>query len=247
MHVLHQAGAHKNVLFSDLTSGAMVQANQHVIVEGSEAMLLDPGGHKVYSRLFAELGSLMPPDGLKYVFLSHQDPDIVASTNGWLMVTEAKALVSALWMRFIPHFGIDDYLATRLVAIPDEGMEVTLGGRPLQIIPAHFLHSPGNFHVFDPSARILYTGDLGASLGAPYDAVSDFAAHMPYMEGFHRRYMASNRALRLWARRARALSPEILAPQHGAYFKGADVGRFIDWAEGLSCGVDLFDLESDPG
>ena len=38
----------------------------------------------------------------------------------------------------------------------------------------------------------------------------------------------------------RGLDIEIIAPQHGALFKGKPmVERFINWCEGLECGVDL--------
>ena len=61
------------------------------------------------------------------------------------------------------------------------------------------------------------------------------------MEGFHRRYMTSGKALRAWAGMVRTLDVETIAPQHGAAFKGRElVARFIDWCSSLSCGVDSF-------
>lgn len=45
-------------------------------------------------------------------------------------------------------------------AIPAEGMRVRLGATELLFLPAHFLHSSGNFQVYDPASNILYTGDL---------------------------------------------------------------------------------------
>jgi len=60
------------------------------------------------------------------------------------------------------------------------------------------------------------------------------------MEGFHRRYMTGNRAMSLWADMARKLDIEIIAPQHGALFRGKPmVKKFIDWSASLECGVDL--------
>ena len=112
--------------------------------------------------------------------------------------------------------------------------------RSLSSLPAHFLHSEGNFQVYDPVSKILYSGDLGASLGTDYWEVTDFDAHLRYMEGFHRRYMASNKVMKSWADMVRGLDIEIIAPQHGAYFQGKDmVGRFIDWCADLQCGIDL--------
>jgi flavorubredoxin len=61
------------------------------------------------------------------------------------------------------------------------------------------------------------------------------------MEGFHKRYMVSNKILRLWAAMARKLDISMLVPQHGAPLAGPAIPAFFDWIENLSCGVDLFD------
>lgn len=239
--VLYDDGNHRNILLEDFNSGGLaVQANQHVIVHGASAMILDPGGHKVYSKVLAETFSILGSAKLKYIFLSHQDPDIVAAINGWLMTTDADAFISRLWTRFVPHFGFDHLVADRLKPIEDEGMTFDLDGAKLFAIPAHFLHSEGNFQLYDPLAKILYTGDLGASLGIDYSIVSDFDAHIPYMKGFHQRYMCSNKVMRAWADMVRGLDIEIIAPQHGALFHGKEkVRQFIDWCAELQCGVDL--------
>lgn len=238
---LYREGDHLNILLEDATGiGLAVQANHHLIVHNKEAMLLDPGGHKVFTQVFGEIGEVSGGSELKYIFLSHQDPDIVAATNGWLMISDADAYVSALWTRFVPHFGVDELVEDRLKPIPDEGMWVDLGGSPICFLPAHFMHSIGNFQVYDPTSKILYTGDLGAALGMDYREVPDFDAHLQYMEGFHKRYMVSNEAMKPWAKMVRELDIEIIAPQHGALFRGKDkVNRFIDWMEGLQCGLDI--------
>ena len=240
---LFDTGNHKNVLLEDFSGGLAVQANQHLIIHGANAMLLDPGGHKVYNRVLSETLSVLGPHSkLRYLFLSHQDPDIVAAVNGWLMTTDAEAYASKLWIRFIPHFGLDHLVEERLRPIPDQGMDLDLGGCPLKILPAHFLHSPGNFQVYDPVAKILYSGDLGASLGTEARIVENFDGHVQHMEGFHRRYMASNRAMRAWGAMVRRLDIETIAPQHGAMFQGREMcERFIAWCEALPCGVDLID------
>lgn len=237
---LFEDGPHRNLLLEDFGHGEMVQANQHLVVHGAAGMILDPGGHKVYNRVLSETMARLGKAKLEYIFLSHQDPDIVAALNGWLMTTDAVAWVSALWTRFVPHFGLDRLVLERLRPIPDEGMRLDLGGCELLLLPAHFLHSAGNFHVYDPLSRILYSGDLGASLGMDYQVVTDFDAHVEFMEGFHRRYMASGRALRAWAAMVRELDVETIAPQHGAVFRGRELaGRFVEWCAGLQCGVDL--------
>ncbi len=238
---LFQSDQHKVFLFEELTPASAVQANQFIIIHKDEAMLLDPGGHKVQSKLFSDISVLIPPQQVKYVFLSHQDPDIVASINYWLMTTEATAFISKLWIRFLPHFGLDSKMEGRVVPIEDAGTRITLADEcELLIIPAHFMHSPGNFQVYDPVSKILFSGDLGASLGQDYVFVEDFDSHIKFMEPFHRRYMASGKVMKFWANMVRKLDIEVIAPQHGAVFKGRDmVDRFISWVENLECGVDL--------
>ena len=242
--VLFDNGTHKNVLLEDVSGeGLAVQANQYVIVDGKAGMILDPGGHKVYSKVLSNtLGLLTGGAKLETIFLSHQDPDIVAAVNGWLMTTDATAHVSALWTRFGAHFGLDRLVESRLLPIPDEGKVLTLGASKLPVVPAHFLHSPGNFQIYDPISKILYSGDLGASLGAGYIEVPDFEAHLKFMTGFHKRYMANGKAMKLWADMARTLDLECIAPQHGAIFRGKEkVKAFIDWASDFPCGTDLMD------
>jgi len=238
---IYNTPEHKVIFFEELTPASAVQANQALIIHKGEGMLLDPGGHKVFSKLLSDISLYIPPNQIKYIFLSHQDPDIVASINGWLMTTKAQAYVSKLWMRFLPHFGLDSQLEDRVIPIDDGGTKITLGGDcELLILPAHFMHSPGNFQVYDPCSKILFSGDLGASLGQDYFFVENFDEHIKYMEGFHKRYMASNKVLKLWASMVRQLDIEMIVPQHGAIFKGKEmVERFINWVENLQVGVDL--------
>lgn len=240
MHTIFEQNGHKNVFFSDLTGGAMVQANQHVIIDGDQAMVLDPGGHKVFSKLFSEVHGLVPPAGLKTVVLSHQDPDIVAAINGWLMATDITAYAPDVWTRFIPHFGVDELVMDRIVGVGDGGRRLSLNGKPILLIPAHFVHSSGNLQVYDPTAKILYSGDLGVSVGTDTVMVEDFEHHIQFMKAFHQRYMPTTKALKMWVNTVRQLDIEIIAPQHGAVFGNRElVGKLIDWVDGLQCGADL--------
>jgi flavorubredoxin len=239
---LFENESHRNVLLEDVTSGHMVQTNQHIIVHRGEALLLDPGGHQVYAAAVDELAAVVPPGQLRHILFSHQDPDIVGAANEWLTTTGAQAHLPLPWIRFIAHFGVDEGLRERIHPIPERGTTLDLNGCRLLVLPAHFLHSPANFQVYDPVSKILYTGDLGASLGQTYTVVEHFDDHLQYMEGFHRRYICSSKVLKLWARMVRPLEIDALAPQHGAMLMEKEhVERFIAWVEALSCGIDLID------
>ena len=216
----------------------LVDTNEYLIVHGGQGLLLDPGGSEIFPAVFSAMSSEFDPTSLAGIFASHQDPDICSSLALWFEFNPAmRCYVSWLWSSFIPHFGGN---ADTFVAIPDEGMDISLNGLRLQAIPAHYLHSSGNHHLYDPVAKLLFSGDVGAALlpaGADYLFVENFDNHIRHAEGFHRRWMGSNEAKRRWCERVSGMRVDMLCPQHGAIYQGADVQRFINWFDELQVGV----------
>lgn len=215
----------------------VIDTNEYLITYGSQSILLDPGGAEVFPAVFSALVGTIDPRKINWIFASHQDPDIVSSLALWLDVNpKLQCYISWLWGSFIPHFGGDN---NTLIPIPDEGMDIKLGGLTLKAIPAHYLHSSGNFHLYDSKAQILFTGDVGAALlpdGESTIYVENFDRHIQHAEGFHRRWMGSNEARIDWCERVSKLDIEMLCPQHGSIYKGADVQRFINWFADLKVG-----------
>ena len=250
-HVLFDNGKHVCLMYSDLVAeedGEAVQANQFLVIDNGHAALIDPGGAMTYNELFVSIGRYVPPKQLDLLLASHADPDIVASVGRWLTGSHCKLHVSRLWSRFVPHFAGAGKTQGRIVPIPDGGSRIALGQTNLIAVPAHFLHSEGNFQFYDPVSRILFSGDLGASLVSGADAarpVEDFDRHTAHMDGFHRRYMISRKVGQLWANMARSMDIETIVPQHGQRFVGKEmVNRLIDWVAGMECGVDLMTQEN---
>ncbi len=240
--MLFESPDHKVYVFTGLSPEESIQTNQFLVVHKDSAILIDPGGHTIFSILFAEVSSIVSLNELKYIFFSHQDPDIVAGMNGWLLSTDAKIIIPKLWTRFIGHIGLKKGFEKRIIAIEDKGAMVPLSDAGVRIVPAHFMHSPGNLQVYDPISKILFSGDVGASISENYIFVENFEEHKKYMEGFHKRYMANNKICRLWADMVSKMDIELIAPQHGAFFKGKEmVNAFINWIRELKCGTDIMD------
>lgn len=242
---LYNRDGHQCLMFTDLCQegGDVVQSNQFLIVDGDTGALIDPGGNLAYGELYLAMTRHFAPAQLSAILASHADPDIIAGLDRWMTATSsAKLYISRIWERFVPHFCKAGKTSGRIVGIPDAGQRISIGRSELIALPAHFMHSEGNFQFYDPVSRILFSGDLGASMTGGLEAqqpVGSLAALLPKMEAFHRRYMVSNKVLRLWARMARTLDIAMIVPQHGAPLKGRAVAEFIDWVEGLPCGVDL--------
>jgi len=243
---LYRDPNHVCLMFSDLVEedGDIVQSNQFLIVDHEHGAIIDPGGNLAFNELLLTSSRFFTPQHLSYLIASHADPDIIASLDRWLTSTPAQLVISRIWERFVPHFTKAGKTHGRVIGVADTGGILPLGKSELHLLPAHFMHSEGNFHFYDPISKILFTGDLGVSMMSGEQAkkpVTDFKVHVPLMEGFHRRYMVSNKILRLWAAMARKLDISMLVPQHGAPLTGPAIPAFFDWIENLSCGIDLFD------
>jgi len=241
---LFNNGNHICLVFRDLVAGdEAVQANQFLVYDNEHAALIDPGGELTYSLLFVAVSEYMNVRNLDYIIASHQDPDIVASLNKWLVGTDAKVVVPELWERFIPHFTRPGKITGRVIAMPDQGMNLQLGSIKLKALPAHFMHAEGNFNFYDPVSKILFSGDIGANLCPDEDLnkpVNDFAEILPYLDGFHKRYMNSNKVCGFWVNMVRQLDISMIVPQHGRAFSGKAKEQFLNYMENLQCGVDLF-------
>lgn len=241
--VLYGTEEHKFVLLNESEPGEEdgIRSNQYLVVHGDSGVLLDPGGFGVMPRVLAEMLRYISPDKLKGIVLSHQDPDIVGGISTWLEISDAAVYVSRIWTRFLPHYGIRGM--HRFIGVPDEGMLYQVDeGFELQLVPAHFLHSEGQINVYDPISKILFSGDIGAAMlpvEQDYAFVDNFDEHLPYIEEFHRRYMCSNKAARIWADAVSKLDIICIAPQHGPVYRGRAVQGFLSWFRELQCGVDL--------
>ena len=125
-------------------------------------------------------------------------------------------------------------------------MSISLAsGNKLRCVPSHFMHSPGQFSLFDERSRILFSGDIGAAVFEKEEDetlfIDDFQKHIPLIEPFHIRYMAANKIVKRWVEAVRLLNPSVIAPQHGAVYTDDKVELFLDWLSHLQCGIDYLD------
>ncbi len=243
--VLYDDGAHKCIMFSfddESHEDSYLSVNQFLIIQHETAILIDPGSAAVYYEMSEAVEKYIDVQKIKYIFFSHQDPDVAGSIAEWSVATPAKFVMSKLWVRFMSHYGLMDM--DRIIPLEDKGARISFGEDALHFVPAHFLHSPGNFSVYDSRSKIMFSGDIGAAVRPPQEMVKeveDFESHRPYLKGFHQRYMGSNKLARAWVEAVRGYPVNIIAPQHGAIFAGGMVTAFLEWFETLECGSDLIE------
>lgn len=217
----------------------IIDTNEYMIISDGEALIMDPGGTEIFSSVVSAFTEVISIQDISMIFGSHQDPDILSSLPLWMgLCPDTKVFLPWMWSGFIAHFDISG--VGQFSLIPDEGMDVSFkSGHKVKLIPAHYVHSSGNYNLYDPEAKILFSADIGAALLPEENTsifVEDFAEHTQYMKGFHERWMPSNRAKNDWVSRVRKLDIDFMCPQHGSVFRGEQVGQFLDWFEALEVG-----------
>ncbi|MGK0288817.1 MAG: flavorubredoxin [bacterium] len=207
-----------------------VDTNEFLVSSNDEYLLVDPGGIEIFPNLLSSLVQHIDSQKIKKIFASHQDPDIASSILLWGEVNpDLQVYIPWIWESFMPHYGGNN---KSFIPIPDKGMEIQLNGLELQAIPAHFLHSSGNFHLYDPEAKVFFSGDIGTAFLNPderYLFVNDFDSHIKKAEYFHKRVIGNENYKNLWCEHVSRLDIDFLCPQHGAIYTGDHIKKFIDW------------------
>lgn len=243
--ILYDDGVYKCVMFSfddEEQADSYLSVNQYLIVQNGVGVLVDPGSEAIFDEMCEAISKYVALENIKFIFFSHQDPDVSGSIAQWAITTKAKFIMSSLWVRFMSHYGFMEM--NRVVALEDHGAKLGFGSEYLRFVPAHFMHSPGNFSLYDSKSKILFSGDIGAAIvqtQGDYKKVASFSEHVKHLEGFHKRYMASNKVCQAWVKKVSALELEKIAPQHGLVFEGEDVELFLEWLGALECGSDLIE------
>lgn len=243
--ILFDDGTHKCVMFSfddESHEDSFLSVNQYLIVQNGAGVLIDPGSEAIFDELYDAVSRHMDVENIKFVFFSHQDPDVSGSIGQWAITTKAKFIMSSLWVRFMSHYGFMEM--DRVMSLPDHGAKLNFGDEYLKFVPAHFLHSPGNFSLYDSKSKIVFSGDIGAAIvNSPegYKKVHNFEEHQEHLHGFHKRYMGSNKLCKAWVSKIEELNVNIIAPQHGLIFEEDSVEKFLEWLKELKCGSDYIE------
>ena len=243
--ILYDDGTHKCVMFSfddEEYEDSFLSVNQYLIVQNGSGVLIDPGSEVIFDELYDGVSRHVDIENIKFIFFSHQDPDVSGSISQWAISTKAKFIMPSIWTRFMSHYGFTEM--SRIVPLADHGAKLKFGDDYLKFISAHFLHSPGNFSLYDSKSKIVFSGDIGAAVvpsPTDYKHVKDFDSHVEALHSFHKRYMGSNKLCRAWVSKIKQLDVDMIAPQHGLIFEDKTVTQFLEWLKELKCGSDYMD------
>ena len=240
-HKIHSSANHQWVILGHDSerSARIADTNQVVLISDDTATLVDPGGIEVFPAYLSALTGLISIDKVTQLALMSSDPDAVSSLPLWRQVCQETIAISApaLLTDVIGHLDSECEFDT----IGDDGGILQLANdKVLHLIPAHYLHAPAAFSVYDPIAKLLYSGSIGSSLNTANSTgefiVNSFDAHVNFLEDYHSRWFGSERARNDWLNRVSKFDIEHLVPHRGPAMSGDDVQSFLNWFGGAKIG-----------
>ncbi|WP_186840805.1 diguanylate cyclase domain-containing protein [Acetobacterium fimetarium] len=218
-----------------------LNCNPYLLVDGDEAVLIDPGSVLDFEDVYENVRSIVPLEKIKYVILHHQDPDFCASVP-LFEKAGGKFLIVTHWRTqlLVKFYGItSDYYI-----INENEYQLNLkSGRTLGFVMTPYLHFPGAFTTYDYESKVLFSSDL---FGA-YSFVWNLYAKDDYIEKmktFHEHYMPSNSILRPVMEVFLGMDIDMIAPQHGSIIN-ENTSVYIKALRDLECGKFLNPIKQD--
>lgn len=209
------------------------RSNPYLIDDGEEVVLLEPGSVPHFNIFYKKLESVVEPERINYIFVSHQDPDLCTG----IPLLEKKLnktftiLTHTRTTFLLPFYGIkSDYYAVDM----NNWRLVLKSGRELRFIFMPYCHFPGMTVMYDTKSRILFSGDLFGGLSYNWSLYAD-EWYIEAMKAFHEHYMPSKEILKHNMSKLDKLDIKMIAPQHGSIIN-RDVSKYIEALKELNCG-----------
>ena len=215
-----------------------LRCNPYLVVHNDTGVLIDPGSVLDFYEVFSSVQKVIPLERIKYVVLSHQDPDLCSSVPLW-EGRGLKAFIATHWRASVlqKYYG----LRSPFYLVNEHNWKLPLGeGRELVFLFVPYLHFPGAIATLDPQNRVLFSGDLFGAFGTAAGEGGLYAGedYLEAMLAFHEHYMPGNDNLRPVMELLLTLDIRLIAPQHGCVIR-EDVHKYIRALRDLECGAFL--------
>ncbi len=211
----------------------------YLIVEGAEAVLIDPGSARseYFDVVLRKIRSVIDPKQIHRMIVQHQDPDLCAALPLFepLIADDYEILAPLEAMVLLQHYG------TKKTATPlDDGATVVIGaGRELLFAMTPYCHFVGSMVTYDRKTKTLFSSDIlgGFCTG---DEIYEDETYAQRIAMFLGEYIGSRRALDYAVERLRQLAAsegiELVCPQHGCVIRGERLAEYLDVLRDLDVG-----------
>jgi flavorubredoxin len=212
--------------------------NAYVIVDGREAVLIDPGSMVDFDKVLAKVKTVCPIKNVKHIVLQHQDPDLCSSTVAFEKLSDLDVYMEERTSVFARFYGITSFVNL----VREDGDSLEFGnGRRLEFYTTPYCHSPGAMATYDRKSGTMFTSDIFGAFNRHWELYADMypeSEHVRAVKSFMQPYMASKEAVMNFISKFEKLGIKSLAPQHGSIIR-KDVGKWLDMAKGWEYGTAL--------
>jgi glyoxylase-like metal-dependent hydrolase (beta-lactamase superfamily II) len=212
------------------------RCNPYLIVDGDEAVLVEPGGMLSAAAVIQRVAQLVELEQVRYIIAHHQDPDVISAINALrtLVHPECQVVCHSRMSVLIRHLGA----GFPFYEVDRKNWQLTFGrGRTLRFAHTPYLHSPGAIVTYDPRSQTVFTSDLFGGITEKWKLEAG-PNYLEQIMAFHVDYMPSVDILETGIQNIRGLGPiKRLAPQHGSIIEGAEVDVLLTAVSKLQVGM----------
>lgn len=197
------------------------RTNPYLIVDGDEAVLIDPGSSFDFFSVRAKAASIVPLSKIHHIILHHQDPDLCGSTTQFEAVIdhEIKVYNPLRSSFFMKCYGIQ----SPVTAIEKDKEEFRFqSGRTLKFFMTPYCHAPGAMVTYDEKTKIMFTSDIFGAFNKDWELYADEVGdekHLETIKAFMEPYMGSKEAIANAVGKFSTLDIQTLCPQHGSIIR----------------------------
>jgi flavorubredoxin len=210
-----------------------------MVITGREAVVVDTGTANNRRQWMDDVMSLVNPENVRYVFISHDDHDHTGNIEEALLAFPNATLITT-WFQIERLAGDYRFPLNRMRWVED-GETVELADRKLTAVRPPVFDSPTTRGLYDPKTGVFWASDAFATLMP--QAVDNVDELHP--EEWRQGFSGTNLALSPWVsmvdetkyagaiKKIRDLDPQVIASAHTPVITGQYVGAAIDMLHDL--------------
>jgi flavorubredoxin len=139
-----------------------VVAANSLVIRGAEPVIVDTGCSLVRDAWLATVCSVVEPDDVRWIFVSHDDHDHIGNLETILELCPQATLVGNWSMT--ARLGGDLQLPLHRMRWLDQGESFDAGDRTLHLVRPPLFDSPATRGLFDPTTGVLWAVDTFGAL-----------------------------------------------------------------------------------
>jgi glyoxylase-like metal-dependent hydrolase (beta-lactamase superfamily II) len=152
--------------------GMGVLPSHAFVIDGPEPMVIDAGPGGAEAGFQRALRSVLDPAAVRWIWLTHTDPDHTGSLQ-WLLDSAPDARLITTFLA-VGKLGMQMPVPMERLLWVNPGTTVTVNGRQLEALRPPSFDAPETTACFDRTTRTLFSADsFGALLSAPVADAGD--------------------------------------------------------------------------